>query len=202
MLDLPTPTETTHDRTRINELLERARSGDAAAARELMPIVYGELHSLAERHMGRERRGLTLRPTALVHEAWLRLAGTGMAFENRAHFFGAAGIAMRRVLVDHARHVSTTPRGAARERVTLGAIEPSAPECEVDVLLLNEAMDRLEALDPQKCSVVTLRFLLGCSVQETAIALDCSPSKVKKDWSFAKAWLQRFLAEGDSEQAQ
>ena len=187
--------EMSREGKRLNALLNAARAGDEDAGRELISVVYGELHTLAERHMRGERLNSTLRPTALVHEAWLRLERSGLAFENRAHFFGAAGHAMRRVLIDHARHVSTTPRGRPEARVTLGAIEPFEDCPQVDLLILNEAIDSLEAQDSAKCAVVTLRFLLGCSVEETAMALDCSPAKVKKDWSFAKAWLQRFLSE-------
>ena len=195
----PTPKQ----RARVNEFLEQARNGDASAARELMPIVYGELHGLAESRMRGERVESTLRPTALVHEAWLRLAGSGMAFENRAHFFGAAALAMRRVLVDHARHVAASPRGSTGERVTLGGLTGDELENEriFDVLVLNEALDRLEQIDPAKCAVVSMRFILGCTVEESALALQCSPAKVKKDWAFARAWLQKFLSESDSASA-
>lgn len=181
----------------VNRLLERARAGDPGAAQELMPIVYGELRSLAAGQMRSERKDITLQPTALVHEAWLRLVGSDMAFENRAHFFGAAARAMRRVLIDHARQIARSPRRSARERVSLGVLQLSDGDGAMelmDLLAVNEALARLEALDPAKADLVTLRFVLGCTIEETAVALGCSPAKVKKDWAFARAWLGRELA--------
>jgi len=183
----------------VNELLERARAGDPAAAQELMPIVYGELRALAASQMRSERKDITLQPTALVHEAWLRLVGSEMAFENRAHFFGAAARAMRRVLIDHARRIDRSPRRSARERVSLGVLQLSEAGEErdlMDLLSVNEALERLEAIDPAKADIVTLRFVLGCTIEETAAALGCSPAKVKKDWAFARAWLARELSAG------
>ena len=183
----------------VNELLERAREGDPAAAQELMPIVYGELRALAASQMRSERKDITLQPTALVHEAWLRLVGSEMAFENRAHFFGAAARAMRRVLIDHARRIDRSPRRSARERVSLGVLQLSEAGEEqdlMDLLSVNEALERLEAIDPAKADIVTLRFVLGCTIEETAAALGCSPAKVKKDWAFARAWLARELSAG------
>lgn len=181
----------------VNELLERARSGDPDAAQELMPIVYGELRALAGSQMRSERADITLQPTALVHEAWLRLVGSEMAFENRAHFFGAAARAMRRVLIDHARRIDRSPRRSARERVSLGVLQLSEAGEErdlMDLLSVNEALAKLEGIDPAKADLVTLRFVLGCTIEETAAALGCSPAKVKKDWAFARAWLGRELA--------
>ena len=183
----------------VNELLERARAGDPAAAQELMPIVYGELRALAASQMRSERKDITLQPTALVHEAWLRLVGSEMAFENRAHFFGAAARAMRRVLIDHARRIDRSPRRSAQERVSLGVLQLSEAGEErdlMDLLSVNEALERLEAIDPAKADIVTLRFVLGCTIEETAAALGCSPAKVKKDWAFARAWLARELSAG------
>ena len=183
----------------VNELLERARAGDPAAAQELMPIVYGELRALAASQMRSERKDITLQPTALVHEAWLRLVGSEMAFENRAHFFGAAARAMRRVLIDHARRIDRSPRRSARERASLGVLQLSEAGEErdlMDLLSVNEALERLEAIDPAKADIVTLRFVLGCTIEETAAALGCSPAKVKKDWAFARAWLARELSAG------
>lgn len=186
-------------RDQVATLLDRARGGDVEAGHALLPIVYDELHRIAERRMVREPAGSTLQPTALVHEAWLRLAGSEGSFENRAHFFGAAALAMRRVLIDHARSLRRTPRGAARERISLRLVDPSddsSGEHLLDLLALDEALGKLEAKDPGKATVVTLRFLFGLSVEETAVALSCSGAKVKKDWAFARAWLKRELSRG------
>ena len=178
---------------------EHAAAGPGEASEPLMARVYEELRGLAGAYMRRERVGHTLQPTAVVNEAWLRLVGSEMAFENRAHFFGAAARAMRRVLIDHARRIDRSPRRSARERVSLGVLQLSEAGEErdlMDLLSVNEALERLEAIDPAKADIVTLRFVLGCTIEETAAALGCSPAKVKKDWAFARAWLARELSAG------
>jgi RNA polymerase sigma-70 factor, ECF subfamily len=143
---------------------------------------------MAESGMRRERAGHTLQPTALVNEVYVRLAGSN-AWENRRHFFGAAAQAMRRILVDHARSKYAEKRGAGLERVTLTDLDVSAPEENLDILAVNDALDRLGAEDPRLAEVVNLRFFAGMSIEETAQALDTSTATVKRDWAFARAWL-------------
>ena len=178
----------------VLELLGRAQAGDPQAGGELVTRVYGELRDLAARRLASGPRAPTLQPTALVHEAWMRLVGSEGSFTSRAHFFGAAARAMRRVLVEHARRL----RGR-RADVELTRIEAADGSDLCDVLALDDALARLEERDPGKATVVTLRFLFGCTVEETAAALGCSAGKVKQDWAFARAWLARELGGGGDE---
>lgn len=175
----------THDVTR---LLGAAGGGDREALERLYESVYGELRAMAESGMRRERGAHTLQPTALVNEVFVRLGGTS-SWENRRHFFGAAARAMRRILVDHARRKYAEKRGAGLERVTLTDLEVSAPEADLDVLAVNDALDRLAEEDPRLAETVNLRFFAGMSIEETAQALGTSPATVKRDWAFARAWL-------------
>ncbi len=185
----------THDVTR---LLHALQEGTPDAGDHLIRLVYQELHGIAERYMRRERSDHTLQPTLLVDEAYLRLVGQQhVSWQNRAHFFAIAAQAMRRILVDHARR-----RGAARrqggQRVTLRAdvAAPSAPAPTLDLIALDDALSRLAALDARQAQVVELRFFGGLDVPQTAEALGVSPATVKRDWSFAKAWLARELSAG------
>ena len=171
---------------------------DRQATDELLPLVYEELRRLADRFLAAEQRGATLQPTALVHEAYLRLAGSDRArWENRAHFFGAAARAIRRILVDRARARGAVRRGGDRP-LRLDTDAPLAePGPSLDVLALDEALAKLTSIDPQKARVVELRFFGGLSVDETAATLGISPSTVDRDWAFARAWLHRAIgAEG------
>ena len=177
----------------VTRLLREWGAGDRSAVDRLLPIVYDELHRLASGYLKRERTGHTLQSTALVNEAWMRLADQSAPWQNRAHFLGVAAQAMRRILVDHARRRAAQKRGGQDARVTLADV--SAPGGrEVDLVLLDEALERLAALDERQAKMVTMRFFAGLSVEETAEALGVSEKTVKRDWAAAKAWLHRELA--------
>ncbi len=166
----------------------------AATADELLPVLYQELRRLAETYLDREPRGHTLQPTALVHEAYLRVAGlTSIDWRDPTHFFGAAAGAMRRVLVDHARRKAAARRGDPRRRVTLDE-EGVAASDGVDVVELDDALRRLASLNPRHARIVELRFFAGLSVPEVAKVLGVSASTVAMDWRIARAWLNGHLA--------
>jgi RNA polymerase sigma-70 factor, ECF subfamily len=177
----------------VTTLLERARGGDLAAYDRLLPLLYAELRDVAARYMRRERADHTLQPTALVHEAFLRLVGSSpTAFEDRAHFLRVAAQAMRRVLVDHARARNAAKRGGGL-CVTFEENAVAADEQGVDVLVLDDALNRLAAAEPRWARVVELRFFAGLEVPEVAKVLGTSTATVKRDWRFARAWLAREL---------
>ena len=178
----------------VTELLDAWGRGDRAALDALIPTVYAELHRQAERAL-RARPGHTLQPTALVHEAYVRLANRpGAGAQNRSHFFAVAAMVMRSVLVDHARAQQRAKRGGDPQRVSLeAAADAASPEPAVDVLELDEALDRLAEHDPRKGRVVELRYFVGLSIEETAQALDASPATIKREWAAARAWLWREL---------
>ena len=185
----------------VTRILERAERGDPKAAEELLPLVYDELRRLAAQKMSAEAAGHTLQPTALVHEAWLRLAGDAAPeFQNRAHFFGAAAEAMRRILIDRARRRSAAKRGGGAAPVDLDEIEIPAPVADDDVLLqLNEALEKFAALDPRKAELVKLRYFVGLSFEEAAAALGIAVPTAKQWWAYARAWLaveMRGIREG------
>jgi len=176
------------------ELPGRAFLGDRATNDELMTLVYEDLHRLADRYLSAERSAQTLQPTALVHEAYLRLASSEQVWENRAHFFGAAARAIRRILLDRARARQADRRGGGRGRLSLeaaGDVAVDGPR--LDFLALDEALERLARLDATKARVVELRFFGGLDIEETAQALGTSASTVERDWRFARAWLHREL---------
>jgi RNA polymerase sigma factor (TIGR02999 family) len=173
----------------VTRLLDAAGGGDQGALASLYQAVYDELRLLAESSMRKERAGHTLQPTALVNEAYLRLNPGAAQWQNRRHFFGAAAQAMRRILVDHARRKQAEKRGAGVERVTLADLDVSAPEDDLDVLAVNEALDQLAIADTRLAEVVSLRFFANMSIEDTARALDLSAATVKRDWTFARAWL-------------
>ena len=186
---------------RTAELLDRVRAGDAAAADQLFPLVYDELRALAQRILGGERPGHTLQATALLHEAYLRLAGLDAAsIADRVHFLRIAARSMRQVLVDHARRRDAEKRGGGgRARVTLAGVVAEGSADGVDVLDLDDALRRLAALDERKARVVELRFFAGLSTGEAAAALGIAPKTAEADWYFARAWLRRALAEPAAE---
>src|SRR5437763_7265170 len=179
----------------VTELLVAWGDGDRAALDKLMPLVYEELRRLAHKYMGRERAGNTLQTSALVHEAYVRLVDQrNVQWQNRAHFFGIAAQMMRRILVDHARAKKRVKRGGSEVRVTLGDATVVAKGQDLDIVALDEVLERLAQLDEQQSRVVELRFFSGLTVEETAEVLGISKATVKRDWSMAKAWLHRELS--------
>lgn len=171
-------------------LIPAMEAGETAAAEELLELVYGELRRLAASKMAAEAPGHTLQPTALVHEAWLRLATSrGPPFENRAHFFAAAAEAMRRILIDRARRKLAHRRGARAEHVPLDECEIAAPDGEERLLAVNEALDKLAAEYPVQANLVKLRYFGGLTNKEAAEVLGVSLTTVKKYWTFARTWL-------------
>ncbi len=168
--------------------------GDAKAAEQLFPLLYEELRRLAGHKMAHEAPGQTLQPTALVHEAWLRLAGNGdQRWQSRAHFFGAAAEAMRRILVERARRKQRIKRGGGLERVEFDDENLASPVPDEDLLALDEALARLETTDPRASEVVKLCFFVGLTQEEAATQLGASISTVERTWAFARAWLYREM---------
>ena len=184
----------------VTALLRAWGSGDREAGERLVPLIYRELRRQASRYLRRERRDHTLPATALVHEAYLRLVGEPAPWENRAHFFGVAARVMRQVLVDHARRHGAAKRGGGWARVSLEgpAGSPIAPERELDLVVLDRALEELAELDPGKARVVELRFFGGLSLDETAETLGVSPSTVGREWRMARAWLRRSIVAEDA----
>jgi RNA polymerase sigma factor (TIGR02999 family) len=186
----------------VTQLLSALGAGDQKAASELLPMVYDELRKLAQAKMAREQ-GVTLQPTALVHEAYLRLVGEAdrAQWNGRGHFFGAAARAMRRILVERARSNARIKRGGDRQRVQLDDNAVATGEGGEDLLALNEALDRLEAQDARKAQIVMLRYFAGLTVEETAAALDLSPAMIKKEWTVARTLLYREMSRQAGESA-
>ncbi len=178
----------------VTRILEAIQAGQTQVAEELLPLVYDELRRIAAAKMVREQPGQTLQPTALVHEAWLRLGGdTQPAWENRAHFFAAAGEAMRRILIEKARRRERARRGGGLERVALDDFDIAAPEADERLLQIHDALDRLAVEDPVKADVVKLRFFVGLSEREAAEALGVSERTIERHWAYAKVWLWRAV---------
>ena len=170
--------------------------GGPGTSGEMLPEVYDELRKLARARLARERdRHQTLQPTALVHEAYLRVSGEGedRHWDRRGHFFAAAALAMRRILVERARHYQRLKHGSAEERVDLDSGIMRADPSLTDLVAVDEALTRLEQTDARKAQIVSLRYFAGLSVEETAAAMDLSPATVKNEWKFARAWLHRAL---------
>ncbi len=181
----------------VTRLLREWQGGNAAARDLLIPLVYHELHKLASRYLSRERRDHTLQTTALVNEAYLKLAGQNQVdWQSRAHFFGIAAQLMRRILVDHARRDGRAKRGGHALHLPLDAVDPPSAPFRIDALdayALDQALARLEGLDAQQGRIVELRFFGGMTVEETAEVVGLSPATVKREWAMAKAWLFREL---------
>lgn len=199
-MDGPTPTPTPQPDdgparrpSEVTRLLEEVGKGSRLASDELLPLVYDELRTLAARRLQREAPGQTLDATSLVHEAYLRLLGDGTpTWENRAHFFGAAALAMRRILVERSRRIRSGKHGGGRQRVPLTDLDVAAvgPDADaIDFVALDAALQRMEREDERVARIVMLRFFAGLSIEETAQALDMSPSSVKREWACARAWL-------------
>jgi RNA polymerase sigma factor (TIGR02999 family) len=175
-------------------LIDAVGKGDPRAAEELLPLVYQELQKLAHSRMAQERSEHTLQATALVHEAYLRLIGTPDGrWDGRGHFFAAAAQAMRRILIEYARAKAGPVRGGGRRRVPLDVVDLATHADPTEILALDEAISRLEQKDPDAARVVRLRFYAGLSVEEVADAVGVSARTVKRDWSFARAFLIRAL---------
>jgi RNA polymerase sigma factor (TIGR02999 family) len=176
--------------SQVTVLLEAARQGDAQAADQLLPLVYEELRRLAAAKMALETPGQTLQPTALVHEAWLRLTGDeNRKWKDRAHFFFAAAEAMRRILVDNARRKRAQRHGGCQVRVEMPEIAGSVNESDDQILAVNEALEKFAAQDKQKAELVKLRYFVGMTIEEAAEVLGISAPTVKRHWAYARAWL-------------
>jgi RNA polymerase sigma factor (TIGR02999 family) len=181
----------------VTLLLEAASRGEGSAPEELLPLVYDELRSLAAARMAREIGGQTLQPTALVHEAWLRLVGSPeRTWSNRVHFFRVAAQVMRRILVDKAREKSSLRRGGNPERVDIEQLDLIAVDSDDRILLIDEALDRLEREDPESARIVTLKFFGGLTNKEVASDLNVTERTVERQWAYAKAALVRLVQEG------
>ncbi|HKA05858.1 MAG TPA: sigma-70 family RNA polymerase sigma factor [Gemmataceae bacterium] len=174
----------------VTRLLDAAKAGEPHAAAELLPLVYAELRRLAASRLSTEKPGQTLEPTALVHEAYLRLVGAAEpgVYRDRGHFFAAAAAAMRRILVDQARRKHAEKRGGGQHRKELDDV--AAPASDDELLALNDALDRLAAEDPQKARLVELRYFAGLTNDQAASALGISPRTGDRHWAYARAWLQ------------
>ena len=178
----------------VTRILEAIQAGQTQEAKELLPLVYDELRRIAAAKMAREQPGQTLQPTALVHEAWLRLGGDAQAaWQNRAHFFAAAAEAMRRILIEKARRRQRVRHGGGLERTDLDEIEIAGPEADERLLEIHEALDRLAQEDPARAEVVKLRYFVGLSDREVAEALGLSERTVERHWAYAKVWLLRAV---------
>ena len=186
----------------LTRILPAIQHGDSRATDQLLPLIYGELRAMAARKMANERAGHTLQPTALVHECWLRLVSDGTPkFTNRAHFFGAAAEAMRRILIESARRRKCMKHGAHLERVDVEAVELPLPMPEDQLLALDDALDQLAAVDVQAAEVVKLCFFVGLTQEQAAKALDLSVSTVERRWAFARAWLFHQMQKADGKES-
>jgi RNA polymerase sigma factor (TIGR02999 family) len=181
----------------VTRILSAIDGGDPQAAAELLPLVYDELRRLATARLRVEPTGHTLQPTALVHEAYLRLVGGSPSdgWNGRGHFFAAAAEAMRRILIDHARHKDSLKAGGGRRRLDLADVEPVGPEPDLDLIALDEALGRLERLDARKAQVVKLRFFAGLTGEQAARALGIAASTAVADRAFARCWLRLELGD-------
>ncbi len=181
----------------ITVLLARWRSGDSSALDELTPLVYDNLRRLASHYLASEKPGHTLSPTAVVHEAYLRLLGVETPYNDRAHFLAMAARQMRRVLVDHARQRGRGKRGGDWQRITLTTSIPEPDPQLADILSVQQALERLESFDPRKVEIVDLLVFGGLTVDETAASLQVSPATVDREWRMARAWLRHELRNTD-----
>jgi RNA polymerase sigma factor (TIGR02999 family) len=183
------------DSSDVTQVLQAAAGGDSAAAARLLPLIYDELHRLAQDRMRKTPPGNTLQPTALIHEAYLRLVGSGdPGWNGRHHFFGAAAQAMRDILVEQARRKASLKRGGDRQRVPVHEQDVAIAEPNEDVLAVNEAVQRLEAEDPRKGQIVTLRYFAGLTAAETAAVLGVTERTIEREWRYIKVWLRKQLA--------
>ncbi len=180
---------------KITNLLVAWNHGDQQARDELMPLIYDELRRIAQAYLRRERADHTLQPTALVHEAFLRLVDQSRVnWQNRAHFFGSAARLMRQILINHAEARQAAKRGGEAERISLNDVELSATEQELDLIALDEALKHLERIDLPQSRIVELRYFSGLTIEEIAEVMSLSPATVKREWNTARAWLRRELS--------
>ncbi len=179
----------------VTLLINAIQGGDSAATEKLFPLVYAELRQLAAAKMSRERSGHTLQPTALVHEAWLRLGGAADSqWHGRSHFFGAAAEAMRRILVDHARRKQAERRGGGQAHLDVDDLEIAADQTEDgQILAVNDALEKLAAIHPADAELVKLRYFAGFTLEQAAASLEISLAAAKRSWTFARAWLHREM---------
>jgi len=174
----------------VTRILTAIEQGDVRASEELLPLVYNELRRMAAHKMSAERPGHTLEPTALVHEAWLKLVDSpNQSWQNRAHFFGAAAEAMRRILIARARRKRTQRRGAGAAHLDVDELEIASPAPDDQLLALNEALDHFAALEPQQAELVKLRYFVGLKIEEAAEILGISKATATRWWAYARAWL-------------
>jgi RNA polymerase sigma factor (TIGR02999 family) len=187
----------------VTRVLSAIEAGDPSAAQQLLPLVYDELRLLAAQKLARETPGQTLQPTALVHEAYLRLVDveTAQRWDSRGHFFAAAAEAMRRILVDHARRRRSQRRGGAATRHSLAGLDPAVPAPDEELLAVDEALERLHKLAPPKAQLVKLRYFAGMTIPEAAQVLGISIPTANRYWAYARAWLHEELAGGDGADA-
>ncbi|HEY1788087.1 MAG TPA: sigma-70 family RNA polymerase sigma factor [Verrucomicrobiae bacterium] len=181
----------------VTRILQSMESGDQRAAEDLLPLVYEELRKLAASKMAKEQPNQTLQPTALVHEAWLRLTGNDhVKWNGRAHFFGAAAEAMRRILIDNARRKQAVRHGGNKQRVDVDEIEIAAPAKEEEMLAINEALEGLGTVDKSKAELVKLHYFVGLTMEECAGVLDISVPTARRWWNYARAWLYQKIQSG------
>jgi RNA polymerase sigma factor (TIGR02999 family) len=182
----------------VTQILAAAEAGDPKAAAELLPLVYDELRKLAAARLADEQPGQTLQPTALVHEAYLRLVGgeEPRDWNGRGHFFAAAAEAMRRILVEQARRKRSLKAGGGRRRLDLADVEPAGSGPDLDLLALDDALRQLARKDPRKAELVKLRFFAGLTVRQAARVLGVAPSTADEDWAYARSWLRLAMGDG------
>jgi RNA polymerase sigma factor (TIGR02999 family) len=183
----------------VTRILSSIEQGDRYAAEQLLPLVYNELRKLAAQRLAHEKAGHTLQATALVHEAYVRLVDVPEErnWSSRGHFFAAAAEAMRRILIEQARHKASDKAGGKRQRVDVAEIEPAIPGPQLDLLALNEALSQLEQTDPRAAAVVKLRFFAGLTMPQAATALGVSLATAENDWAYAKCTLRLRLGDGE-----
>jgi RNA polymerase sigma factor (TIGR02999 family) len=185
----------------VTRILSAIEQGDPSAAEQLLPLVYDELRKLAAQRLGQEKPGQTLDATALVNEAYLRLVDAEQAqrWDSRGHFFAAAAEAMRRILIDQARRKQSQRHGGGRNRQDVEHVEIAAPERDLDVLALNEALERFEKVDELKARLVKLRYFAGLTIPQAAEVLGISTNTADRYWAYARAWLHAELKKGDTD---
>src|SRR3954468_24124299 len=179
----------------VTRILQSIDSGDPNAAGELLPLIYEQLRNLAAHKMAGEAPGQTLQPTALVHEAWLRLTGNeDVKWQGRAHFFGAAAEAMRRILIENARRKRALRHGGAQRRLDIMEMEIAAESNDQELLAVSEALDKFALIDKQKAALVKLRYFGGLTIEEAAKVLGISPATAKRHWTYSRAWLYQQIS--------